>query len=109
MEGRAGYFDTSGIIRDIMQNHLLQLLTLVAMEAPASLQAEDVRNEKVKVLKQIRPIAIEDCITGQFEVYREEQDIQALAHTPTPDPGTDPLSRQGRLGLAQTPLVPCQK
>ncbi|CAE8660804.1 unnamed protein product, partial [Polarella glacialis] len=52
--GRAGYFDGYGIIRDVMQNHLLQLLTLALMEAPASLKPEDVRDEKVKVLKQLR-------------------------------------------------------
>merc|ERR1711974_64381 len=63
VQGRAGYFDGYGIIRDIMQNHLMQVLTLVAMEAPASLQAEDVRDEKVKVLKQIRPIDPKDCKT----------------------------------------------
>ncbi|MCP9265815.1 Glucose-6-phosphate 1-dehydrogenase [Dirofilaria immitis] len=47
-QGRAGYFDTSGIIRDVMQNHLMQILTLVAMEKPASLDAEDIRDEKTK-------------------------------------------------------------
>ena len=45
--GRAGYFDTSGMIRDVMQNHLMQILTLVAMEKPNSLNAEDIRDEKV--------------------------------------------------------------
>ncbi|KAK6039722.1 glucose-6-phosphate dehydrogenase domain protein, partial [Cooperia oncophora] len=46
--GRAGYFDKAGIIRDVMQNHLMQMLTLVAMEKPASLNAEDIRDEKVR-------------------------------------------------------------
>jgi glucose-6-phosphate 1-dehydrogenase len=46
-EGRGGYFDEFGIIRDVMQNHLLQILAIVAMEKPASLSAEDVRDEKV--------------------------------------------------------------
>ena len=55
-QGRGGYFDHYGIIRDVMQNHLLQILSLVAMEAPASLSAEDVRDEKVKLLRCIRPI-----------------------------------------------------
>lgn len=48
-QGRGGYFDEFGIIRDVMQNHLLQILTIVAMDKPPSLDAEDVRNEKVKV------------------------------------------------------------
>lgn len=78
VEGRAGYFDSYGIIRDVMQNHLLQLLTLVTMEAPASLNAEDVRNEKVKVLKQIRPVELDDCAVGQYEDYQDDPDIQAL-------------------------------
>ena len=45
--GRGGYFDTSGIIRDVMQNHLMQILSLVAMEKPASIHPDDIRNEKV--------------------------------------------------------------
>lgn len=57
-EGRSGYFDRYGIIRDIMQNHLLQILTMTAMEHPASLLDDDLRDEKVKVLKQISPIGI---------------------------------------------------
>jgi glucose-6-phosphate 1-dehydrogenase len=48
--GRGGYFDQSGIIRDVMQNHLLQILSLVAMEKPASVHPDDIRNEKVCVL-----------------------------------------------------------
>jgi len=78
VEGRAGYFDNYGIIRDVMQNHLLQLLTLITMEAPASLEAEDVRNEKVKVLKQIRPVEIDDCVVGQYEGYQDDPDIQKI-------------------------------
>lgn len=78
VQGRAGYFDSYGIIRDIMQNHLMQVLTLVAMEAPASLKAEDVRDEKVKVLKQIRPIDARDCIIGQYDGYQDDADIRKL-------------------------------
>lgn len=76
--GRAGYFDNYGIIRDIMQNHLMQVLTLIAMEAPASLKAEDVRDEKVKVLKQIRPISAEDCVIGQYIGYQDDAGIQRI-------------------------------
>ncbi len=54
--GRADYYDSAGALRDMIQSHLLQLLTLVAMEPPASLDAESLRDEKVKVLKSIRPI-----------------------------------------------------
>jgi len=57
VEGRAGYYDTSGAMRDMVQNHLLQLLCLVAMEPPVSLNADRVRDEKLKVLRALRPIA----------------------------------------------------
>lgn len=52
-EGRGGYFDSFGIIRDVMQNHLLQILSLVAMEKPATIHPDDVRNEKVRYLKTV--------------------------------------------------------
>jgi glucose-6-phosphate 1-dehydrogenase len=57
---RAGYYDRSGALRDLIQNHLLQLLTILTMEPPVSLQANEVRDEKVKVLHAIRPPAVED-------------------------------------------------
>ncbi|KAJ6401461.1 hypothetical protein OIU84_016802 [Salix udensis] len=66
-EGRGGYFDNYGIIRDIMQNHLLQILALFAMETPVSLDAEDVRNEKVKVLRSMKPLKLGDVIVGQYK------------------------------------------
>ena len=56
VEGRAGYYDTAGALRDMVQNHMLQLLCLVAMEPPASLDADAVRDEKLKVLKSLVPI-----------------------------------------------------
>ncbi|GFS33939.1 glucose-6-phosphate dehydrogenase 2 [Actinidia rufa] len=68
-EGRGGYFDNYGIIRDIMQNHLLQILALFAMETPVSLDAEDIRNEKVKVLRSMRPLQLEDVIIGQYKSH----------------------------------------
>ena len=58
VEGRGGYYDDYGAIRDMVQNHLLQLFCLVAMEPPASLDADAVRNEKVKVLRSLAPISI---------------------------------------------------
>lgn len=64
--GRAGYFDKAGIIRDVIQNHLLQVLTLIAMEKPVSTAADDIRNEKVKVLKAIPAIKFEDVVLGQY-------------------------------------------
>ncbi|PIA25631.1 hypothetical protein AQUCO_11000038v1 [Aquilegia coerulea] len=66
-EGRGGYFDNYGIIRDIMQNHLLQILALFAMETPVTLEAEDIRNEKVKVLRSMRPLILDDVVVGQYK------------------------------------------
>ncbi|KAJ1308638.1 hypothetical protein OPQ81_004332 [Rhizoctonia solani] len=65
-EGRGGYFDEFGIIRDIQQNHLLQVLSILTMERPVSFSAEDIRDEKVKVLRAIPPIAKEDVLLGQY-------------------------------------------
>jgi len=65
-EGRGGYFDEFGIIRDILQNHLLQVLTILTMERPVSFAAEDIRDEKVKVLRHIAPIEQKDTLLGQY-------------------------------------------
>ncbi|XP_064538695.1 glucose-6-phosphate 1-dehydrogenase isoform X2 [Drosophila montana] len=65
-QGRGGYFDEFGIIRDVMQNHLLQILSLVAMEKPCSCHPDDIRDEKVKVLKCIQPLQLSDMVLGQY-------------------------------------------
>ena len=65
-EGRGGYFDEIGIIRDVMQNHLLQVLTVIAMERPLSFSAEDIRDEKVRVLRTVPAISAKDVIIGQY-------------------------------------------
>uniref|UniRef100_A0A7N5P455 Glucose-6-phosphate 1-dehydrogenase n=1 Tax=Ailuropoda melanoleuca TaxID=9646 RepID=A0A7N5P455_AILME len=65
-EGRGGYFDEFGIIRDVMQNHVLQMLCLVAMEKPASTGSDDVRDEKVKVLKCISEVQADNVVLGQY-------------------------------------------
>ncbi|CRG94733.1 glucose-6-phosphate dehydrogenase-6-phosphogluconolactonase, putative [Plasmodium gallinaceum] len=64
--GRGQYFDPYGIIRDVMQNHMLQLLTLITMEDPIHLNDESVKNEKIKILKCIPSIKLEDTIIGQY-------------------------------------------
>ncbi|KAJ3393516.1 Glucose-6-phosphate 1-dehydrogenase [Entophlyctis sp. JEL0112] len=73
-DGRGGYFDEFGIIRDIMQNHLLQVLTVLAMERPVTLNAEDVRNEKVKVLRAIRPVSLDDTVLGQYTASADKKE-----------------------------------
>ena len=66
LEGRGGYYDEYGVIRDILQNHLFQVLTLIAMEQPCSLRAEDVRDEKVKVLKCIKAMEEKRTVVAQY-------------------------------------------
>ncbi|CAN6675034.1 glucose-6-phosphate 1-dehydrogenase [Trichomonascus vanleenenianus] len=66
-EGRGGYFDEFGIIRDVMQNHLLQVLSLVAMEPPKTFGPEDIRDEKVRLLRAIKPINLDDVVVGQYD------------------------------------------
>lgn len=92
-EGRGGYFDQYGIIRDIIQNHLLQMLALFAMEQPVSLSAEDIRDEKVKLLRSIRPLNSRDVVLGQykgrwkgssyFPGYHEDDSVSSTSKTPT--------------------------
>ena len=69
---RAAYYDNYGAIRDMLQNHLLQLLCLVAMEPPARFNADQVRNEKLRVLQALRPVNAENCVLGQYQEYPYE-------------------------------------
>ena len=84
---RGGYYDQSGVLRDMFQNHLLQLLSLVAMEAPASFESEALRNEKYKALAAVRPIPENDAgrhlITGQYRGYLETPEVRTGSRTPT--------------------------
>eukprot|EP00271_Cylindrocystis_brebissonii_P017814 TRINITY_DN477_c0_g1_i8.p1 TRINITY_DN477_c0_g1~~TRINITY_DN477_c0_g1_i8.p1 ORF type:complete len:497 (+),score=106.00 TRINITY_DN477_c0_g1_i8:282-1772(+) len=78
------YFDNYGIIRDIMQNHLLQIMALFAMEPPVSLNAEDVINEKVKVLRSTRVLALEDVVVGQYKAHTSKGGCHFPAYTDDP-------------------------
>ncbi len=84
---RAGYYDSAGVLRDMFQNHLLQLLTLIAMEPPASFNADAVRNEKVKVLTALRPIPVEkiaeNSVRAQYRQYRDAKGVAPNSQTPT--------------------------
>lgn len=78
-DGRGGYFDPYGIIRDILQNHLLQVLTLIAMELPTSEDkwtSDNIRNAKVDILNNIAPIQLKDCLLGQYDGYKLDPSIQ---------------------------------
>ncbi|XP_026756875.1 glucose-6-phosphate 1-dehydrogenase [Galleria mellonella] len=83
-EGRGGYFDDFGIIRDVMQNHLLQILSLVAMEKPVSLNPNDIRDEKVKVLRHISPIKLDDILIGQYIGNPKGQGEERLGYLDDP-------------------------
>jgi glucose-6-phosphate 1-dehydrogenase len=80
---RAGYYDQAGVLRDMLQNHLLQLLTLIAMEPPSAFNARALRDEKVKVLQAVRPVDPEDYVLGQYEGYRDEKGVAPNSTTPT--------------------------
>lgn len=87
VEHRARFYDSVGVLRDMFQNHLLQLVSLVAMEPPASFGATALRNEKVKVLTSIRPMKEEDVIQNavraQYKGYRTEEGVKPDSMTPT--------------------------
>lgn len=93
VEERAGYYESAGQLRDMVQSHLTQLLTLVAMEVPAALDAASVRTEKLKVLQSVRPLAPDDAVLGQYEPgrigdadvpgYREEPGVAPDSRTET--------------------------
>ena len=90
---RAGYYDGAGVVRDMVQNHLTQLLALAAMEVPGSFQADDIRQEKAKLLRSVAPIKFDDVVLGQYgpgEVsgesvpgYLQEKGIPPGSHMPT--------------------------
>ena len=72
VDGRGGYFDNYGIIRDVMQNHLLQIVCLVSMEQLLSLHSNDIRDEKVRVLRAIEPLKLETTVVGQYTANKEQ-------------------------------------
>jgi glucose-6-phosphate 1-dehydrogenase len=77
IDGRGNFYDHTGAIRDVVQNHLLQLLTNVAMEPPPGVDTELVRDERAKVLKGIAPLRPQDVVRGQFTGYRDEPGVRA--------------------------------
>ncbi len=81
--GRAGYYDTAGVVRDMFQNHLFQLLALVAMEPPASFSADAIRNEKVKVFQSFRPVTHDDAVRAQYKGYLQAEGVAPDSQTPT--------------------------
>jgi glucose-6-phosphate 1-dehydrogenase len=97
VEGRGGYYETAGVLRDMIQNHVFQVLSLVAMEPPAHLGSEAVRDEKIKVMTAARPFTAErveaECVRGQYGPgaiagksvpgYRQEDGVSPQSTTET--------------------------
>jgi len=83
VRGRGTFYDQTGTIRDVMQNHLFQVLTNLAMEPPVRTDSESIRDEKVKVLKAIPPLKPEDVVRGQFCGYRDEPGVAKDSNTET--------------------------
>lgn len=89
IDKRADYFDKTGIIKDILQNHILQTLALIAMEAPVSMEAEYIRDEKHKLIKSLRPINSKNVLLGQYIAsegnrgYLEEEEVDPNSKTET--------------------------
>jgi glucose-6-phosphate 1-dehydrogenase len=83
VEGRGAFYDQTGTIRDVIQNHLFQILCNLAMEPPVRIDSETVRDEKVKVLKAIPMLDPADVVRGQFRGYRQEKGVAADSKTET--------------------------
>ncbi len=77
IQGRGAFYDGTGTVRDVVQNHLFQVLSNLAMEPPVAPDSESIRDEKVKVLKAIMPLAADDVVRGQFRGYRSETGVAA--------------------------------
>jgi glucose-6-phosphate 1-dehydrogenase len=83
IEGRGKFYDGVGATRDVLQNHILQVLTMLTMEPPISISSEDMQNEKIKVLSAIRDIKADDVIRGQYVGYLSEEGVAENSDTET--------------------------
>jgi glucose-6-phosphate 1-dehydrogenase len=83
IEGRGKFYDGVGATRDVLQNHILQVLTMLTMEPPISISSEDMQNEKIKVLSAIRDIKADDVIRGQYVGYLDEEGVTENSDTET--------------------------
>jgi glucose-6-phosphate 1-dehydrogenase len=75
VQGRGAFYDQTGTVRDVVQNHLFQVLANLCMEPPARDDSESMRDEKVKVLKSVAPITVANLVRGQFRGYRDEPGV----------------------------------
>jgi glucose-6-phosphate 1-dehydrogenase len=83
VEGRGRFYEETGVVRDVIQNHLFQVLSLLAMEPPSSIGAEAIRDEQAKVLRTVRKMDPGDLVLGQFRGYRSEAGVAPDSQVPT--------------------------
>jgi glucose-6-phosphate 1-dehydrogenase len=83
VKGRGKFYDETGVIRDVIQNHLLQIVSYLAMEAPSSTYHEAIRDEQAKVLRTVRPLSVDNMVRGQFRGYRDEPGVAKESYMAT--------------------------
>jgi glucose-6-phosphate 1-dehydrogenase len=83
VKGRGKFYEETGVVRDVIQNHLLQIVSYLSMEAPSSTYDEAIRDEQAKVLRTVRPLSSDDLVLGQFRGYRDEPDVAPDSRVPT--------------------------
>jgi len=83
VKGRGKFYEETGVVRDVIQNHLLQIVSYLAMEAPSSMWPEAIRDEQAKILRTVRPLSPANLVIGQFKGYRDEPGVTPDSRTPT--------------------------
>ena len=83
VEGRGAFYDETGVVRDVVQNHLLQIVGYLAMEPPSSAWREALRDEQAKVLRTVRPLSPAETVLGQFRGYRDQAGVKKGSNVPT--------------------------
>ena len=83
VKGRGKFYEETGVVRDVIQNHLMQIVSYLAMEAPSAAYGEGIRDEQAKVLRNIRPMTVENMVRGQFRGYRDEPGVSRDSYMAT--------------------------
>jgi glucose-6-phosphate 1-dehydrogenase len=83
VKGRGKFYEETGVIRDVFQNHLFQVLSYLAMEAPVATYPEAIRDEQAKVLRNVRPLSVDEMVRGQFRGYRNEPGVSPASYMGT--------------------------
>ena len=81
--GRGKFYDETGVIRDVIQNHMFQVISYLAMEAPSSTYDEAIRDEQAKILRNVRPLNVDNMVRGQFRGYRDEPGVSKQSYMAT--------------------------